>query len=67
MVIRAKTTNSRIGESGYPNAAYNKFVMTGKIAASDSVMYLLKNDGDLDAISSGYCFFYLFADCSSLT
>jgi len=49
MVIRAKTTNSGFASS---NSNYNKFVMTGKIAASDSIMYLLKNDGDLSAISS---------------
>ena len=48
MVIRAKTTNSRMGSG---TSTYNRFVMTGKIAASDSIMYLLKNDGELTTIS----------------
>lgn len=46
--IRAKTTNAGMGSG---TSTYNKFVMTGKIAASNSIMYLLKNDGDLDTIS----------------
>ena len=64
MVIRAKTTNSRMGSS---SSKYNKFVMTGKVAASGSIMYLLKNDGDLDTTSSQYCFCNLFYQCASLT
>lgn len=64
MALRAKTTNSGMG-SGVSN--YNMFVMTGKIAASGSIMYLLKNDGDLDTIQSNYCFCYLFRSCASLT
>lgn len=62
--IRAKTTNSRFATASYN---YNKFVMSGKIAASDSIMYLLKNDGDLDTIPSSSCFLRMFIDCSSLT
>ena len=64
MVIRAKTTNSGMGVG---ESDYNYFVMTGKIAASGSIMYLLKNDGDLDTISSEWCFRRLFYNCSSLT
>ena len=44
MYIRAKTTNDRTGS--HTNSAWDQFVMTGKIAASQSVMYLLKKDGD---------------------
>ena len=64
MFLRAKTTNSTFatGEN-----VCNAFVITGKVAASGSIMYLLKNDGDLDTISSNYCFHRLFAECSSLT
>lgn len=43
MAIRAKTTN-RSFASG--ESYYNYFVMTGKIAVSDSIMYLLKSNGD---------------------
>ena len=64
MALRAKTTNTRMSSS---ESSYNTFVMTGKIAASGSIMYLLKNDGDLDTISSDYCFCRLFRDCTSLT
>lgn len=53
MILRAKTTNSGMATN---SSNYNKFVMTGKIAASDSIMYLLKNDGDLDTIPSSCCF-----------
>ena len=61
--IRAKTTNTGMGSGGY---SYNKFVMTGKIAASGSIMYLLKNDGDFSTVSSfGFC--GLFSFCTSLT
>lgn len=63
-VIRAKTTNSGMATS---NSTYNKFVMTGKIAASDSIMYLLKKDGDLDTISMMWVFTRLFSGCTSLT
>ena len=64
MAVRAKTTNSTFS-IGLAN--YNRFSMTGKIAASNSIMYLLKNDGDLDVISEKYCFRYLFNVCTSLT
>lgn len=64
MVLRAKTTNATMGSN--PNA-YNKFAMTGKIASSDSMMYLLKKDGDIDTIPGNFCFCRLFIDCTSLT
>lgn len=65
MVLRAKTTNSKFGGSNA--STRHQFVMTGKIAASDSIMYLLKSDGDLDDISGTWCFTGMFTDCSSLT
>ena len=50
------------------NANYNKFVMTGKIAASGNINTLLKADGSvLDLTGRNYCYFYMFRDCSSLT
>ena len=52
---------------GSGTSTYNKFVMTGKIAASDSIMYLLKNDGDSTTTIGLYCFVYLFDGCTSLT
>ena len=66
MWLRAKTTNSTFCESSSLNN-YVRFLMTGKIAASGSIMYLLKNDGDLDTIPSVQCFSRLFSQCSSLT
>ena len=62
MCMRAKTTNSRMGYNGY----YNTFVMTGKIAASNSIMYLLKKDGNQSYIPP-FCFQSLFDRCTSLT
>lgn len=62
--LRAKTTNSTFATD---DSNYNKFVMTGKIAASNSIMYLLKNDGDLSVIPSDDCFNSLFQGCTSLT
>ena len=62
--MRAKTTNSGFASS---SSDYNKFVMTGKIAASGSIMYLLKKEGDLDTIPSNNCFSNLFYYCRSLT
>ena len=44
---------------------YNKFVMTGKIAASGNVDTLLDQNGD--ATLSSYCYNYLFEGCMSLT
>ena len=64
VVMRAKTTNSRLGNAW---SQYNKFVMTGKIAASDSAMYLLKSDGDLSSFSQTHALKGLFDGCSSLT
>ena len=66
MWLRAKTTNSTFCASPSLNN-YVRFLMTGKIAASGSIMYLLKNDGDLDTIPSVQCFSRLFYLCTSLT
>ena len=44
---------------------YNKFVMTGKIAASGNVETLLDQNGS--ATLANYCYDYLFYLCSSLT
>ena len=46
---------------------YNKFVMTGKIAASGNIMSLLSPDFDGQVTTGTYCFVYLFENCSSLT
>ena len=64
VVLRAKTTNSGFGSGHYD---YNKFVMTGKISASDSIMYLLDKNGSDSAIMGDYAFMQLFGDCTSLT
>ena len=43
------------------------FTMTGKIAASGSVMSLIDNKGTCDMIPSDYCFKSLFSGCLCLT
>lgn len=63
MVLRAKTTNATFATS---SSNENRFIMTGKIAASKSIMYLLKNDGDSDVVPD-YGFTHLFTDCTALT
>ena len=61
--FRAKTENQTIGSS---DSNYYQFVMTGKIAASGNIQTLLKADGSrTDA--PGYCYNYMFQNCSSLT
>ena len=46
---------------------YSSFKMTGKIAASGSVMSLIDGVGETLAIPANYCFYNLFAGCKSLT
>ena len=46
-----------------PNSIYKNFVMTGSIAASGNIMSLL-NFSDILTV---FAFYYLFAQCSSLT
>ena len=48
----------------HPNAY--QFFMTGKIAASGNIMYLLDKTGEKDSVTEA-CFFSLFYDCTSLT
>ena len=64
MFIRAKTTNARFA---YNTSNYNKFILTGKVAASGSIMYLLKSDGDSTTALTNYCFASLFASQNALT
>ena len=50
---------------------YNRFVMTGKIAASGNVNSLLEEDENTAITMSlegkKYCYFSMFNGCSSLT
>lgn len=48
---------------------YLKFVMTGKIAASGNINYLLDEDNgsSITTIPNDYCFAYLFQNCTALT
>ena len=50
---------------GISTSNYNKFVMTGKIAASGNVDTLLDQNGN--ATLASYCYNYLFYGCTSLT
>ena len=49
-------------------SAYNKFVMTGSIAASGNIMSII-DDGacTTTTITTNYCFYGMFYDCTSLT
>ena len=44
-----------------------KFYMSGKIAASGSIMSMYNNNPDGDVISITNCFYYMFRGCTSLT
>ena len=46
---------------------YSAFKMTGKVAASGSVMSLIDGVGLSTEIPNDYCFSYLFSGCTSLT
>lgn len=64
MMMRAKTTNATFATD---TSNENRFSMTGKIAASGSIMYLLRNDGDSDTVPD-YGFPHLFyPNCAALT
>lgn len=45
---------------------HHQFVMTGKIAASGNIQYLLDKTGELLSVSD-YCYYELFYGCASLT
>lgn len=49
------------------SSKYAKFIMTGKIAASGSVMSLLYYTKEISLIPNNHCFNYLFKGCESLT
>ena len=62
--FRAKQDNNVFAIS----TNYNKFVMTGKIAASGNINTLLKADGSvLDLTGRDYCYSSMFLYCQSLT
>ncbi|MBR6112655.1 MAG: leucine-rich repeat protein, partial [Paludibacteraceae bacterium] len=46
---------------------YSSFTMTGKIAASGSVMSLIDGTGETLVVPADYCFYSLFKGCTSLT
>ncbi|MCQ2253616.1 MAG: hypothetical protein MJZ61_09210 [Bacteroidales bacterium] len=59
--------NRKISHDYYGDQ-YTRFIMTGQIAASGSVMSLLDNGtGTLNEVSERDCFTKLFLDCTSLT
>ena len=64
-----KVMLSGYNPSGFSQAyaAYSCFMMTGKIAASGSVMSLVDGKGHSTEIPSSYCFYKLFSGCTSLT
>ena len=49
------------------NSKYSSFTMTGKIAASGSVMSLIDGVGLSTEIPKSYCFWQMFENCTSLT
>ena len=46
---------------------YSSFTMTGKIAASGSVMSLIDGTGETLVVPADYCFYSLFEGCTNLT
>ena len=61
--VRANSAgNTGMGTS---SSDYNKFVMTGKIAASGDVDTLLDQNGN--ATLTSYCYSFMFGGCTSLT
>ena len=67
--FRAKQDNQQFAIDGNK---YNKFVMTGKIAASGNINTLLKADGSvldltINNVDRSYCYAHMFSVCSSLT
>ena len=65
VLIRAKTTNDRTS-TGLSNS--NKFALTGKVAASGSILYLLDKDGgDPTQTLPERCFNNLFREQTALT
>ncbi|MEE3482725.1 MAG: leucine-rich repeat protein [Bacteroidales bacterium] len=46
---------------------YSSFTMTGKVAASGSVMSLIDGIGKTLVVPADYCFYALFKGCTSLT
>lgn len=61
--MRAKNENLTFSASA---AAYYKFVMSGKIAASGNIQTLLKADGSRTD-TPAWCYFSMFKGCTSLT
>ena len=51
---------------GESSSKFYKFVMTWQIAGSWDINYLLCKEST-DTLQSGYCFYYLFQNCASLT
>ena len=47
-------------------ANYHQFAMTGKIAASGNIQYLLDKTGELLSVTD-YCYYFMFRGCTSLT
>ena len=63
VAIRAKSSNAALADE---SSNVHRFLMTGKIGASNSIMYLFEKDGDLDTMPSGGTS-YMFFNCTSLT
>ena len=55
------------GETDINSKKCTYFQMKGTIAASGSVMSLIDGEGITTDIPCEYCFYWLFADCTSLT
>ena len=66
--FKAVGSNERIATN---TDNYNKFVMTGKIAASGNVNSLLEEDEEtartISLAGKDYCYYNMFSDCTSLT
>ena len=67
VLLRGYNPNGFGGVRFNGEPTYTEFLMSGKIAASGSVMSLIDGIGESKTIPSKYCFYALFMNCTSLT
>lgn len=63
--VYVRATNAGNSRMGTSNFGFNKFVMTGQLAASGNVDTLLDQNGN--ATITNFCYYQLFQGCTSLT
>lgn len=67
MKLRATEQGNERFSTNSPLSYNNYFNMSGRVAASGSILYLLRKDGVLDSALPSYCFTHLFRGASVLS